>query len=89
MPYSHIENMLLNEKIKYILSLIFFFHIIKFRKNHLNIFLSYWRGMFLMLKIYNFFRNGMLFCYTVNFKKRTVSLEITFNNQFEGNDEMH
>jgi hypothetical protein len=25
----------------------------------------------------------------MNFKERSVSLETTFNNQFEGNDEMH
>jgi len=42
-----------------------------------------------MLKIYNFFRNVMLFCYTMNFKERSVSLETTFNNQFKGNNEMH
>lgn len=42
-----------------------------------------------MLKIYNFLRNVMLFCYTMNFQQKSVSLEITLNNQFEGNDEMH
>lgn len=39
MPYSQIENMLFNEKVNYIHILIFF-HIIKFRKNNINIFLS-------------------------------------------------